>query len=159
MKLGRLRPSSLSRVRVELTLTDVEKTGAVRTFFTKVKEELEYIPAQLNVLEYWQEKAVFSGVNGDDYIIAAQRPIHPLGKCFASTPLLANIMVSKYADGLPLYRQESILKRSGHTVSRSNTEFCKIVVHITALFFLPFDRFQRSRRLGSAIHLQWRLSA
>ena len=38
-------------------------------------------------------------------------------------------------------------------------EFCKIVVHITALFFLPFDRFQRSRRLGSAIHLQWRLSA
>jgi transposase len=111
---------SLMRVRVELTLTDVEKTSAVRTFFTKVKEELEYIPAQLNVLEYWQEKAVFSGVNGDDYIIAAQRPVHPLGKCFASTPLLANIMVSKYADGLPLYRQESILKRSGHAVSRSN---------------------------------------
>jgi alginate O-acetyltransferase complex protein AlgI len=38
-------------------------------------------------------------------------------------------------------------------------EFCKIVVHITTLFFLQFDRFQRSRRLGSAIHLQWRLSA
>jgi transposase len=29
-------------------------------------------------------------------------------------------MVSKYADGLPLYRQESILKRYGHAVSRSN---------------------------------------
>jgi len=111
---------SLTRVRVELTLTDVEKTGAARTFFTKVKEELEYIPAQLNVLEYWQEKAVFNCVNGDDYIIAAHRPVHPLGKCFASTPLLANIMVSKYADGLPLYRQESILKRYGHAVSRSN---------------------------------------
>jgi len=98
---------SLTRVRVELTLTDVEKTGAARTFFTKVKEELEYIPAQLNILEYWQEKAVFSCVNGDDYIIAAHHPLHPFGKCFASTPLLANIMVSKYADGLPLYRQES----------------------------------------------------
>ena len=112
--------ASLTRVRVELTLTDAEKVGAVRTFFTKVKEELEYIPAKLNVLEYWQEKAVFNGVNGDDQIIAAQRPIHPLGQCFASTPLLANIMVSKYADGLPLYRQESILKRYGHAVSRSN---------------------------------------
>ena len=112
--------SSLTRVRVELTLTDAEKVGAVRTFFTKVKEELEYIPAKLNVLEYWQEKAVFNAVNGDDNIIAAQRPVHPLGKCFASTPLLANIMVSKYADGLPLYRQESILKRYGHAVSRSN---------------------------------------
>ena len=112
--------ASLARVRVELALTDVEKAGAVRTFFTKVKEELEYIPAKLNVLEYWQEKAVFSGINGDDHIIAAQRPIHPLGKCFASKPLLANILVSKYADGLPLYRQESILKRYGHAVSRSN---------------------------------------
>ena len=111
---------SLTRVRIELTLTDAEKAGAARTFFSKVKEELEYIPAQLNVLEYWQEKAVFSCVIGDDYIIAAQRPIHPLGKCFASTPLLANIMVSKYADGLPLYRQESIFKRYGHAVSRSN---------------------------------------
>ena len=111
---------SLTRVRVEPTLTDVEKTGAARTFFTKVKEELEYIPAQLNVLEYWQKKAVFSCVNGDDYIIAPHRPVHPLGKCFASTPLLANIMVSKYEDGLPLYRQESILKRYGHAVSRSN---------------------------------------
>jgi transposase len=28
--------------------------------FTKVKQELEFIPAQLNVLEYWQEKAVFN---------------------------------------------------------------------------------------------------
>ena len=37
---------SLTRVRVELTLTDAEKEGALRTFFTKVKEELEYIPAK-----------------------------------------------------------------------------------------------------------------
>ncbi len=109
----------LPRVRVELALSDEEKAGATRTFFVKVKEELQYIPAQLNVLEYWQEKAVFSYA-GDDHIIAAQRPIHPLGKCFASTALLANIMVSKYADGLPLYRQESILKRYGHAVSRTN---------------------------------------
>ena len=28
-------------------------------------------------------------------------------------------MVSKYADGLPLYRQEGILKRYGHAVSRT----------------------------------------
>lgn len=111
---------SLTRIRVDLTLTGAEKVGAARTFFTKVKEELEYIPAQLNVLEYWQEKAVFSRTYGDDHIIAAQRPVHPLGKCFASTPLLTNIMVSKYADGLPLYRLEGILKRYGHAVSRSN---------------------------------------
>ena len=109
----------LLRVQIHLTLTDEEKEGASKTFFTKVKEELEFIPAQLKVLEYWQEKAVFNH-NGEDVIVAAQRPAHPLGKCFASTALLAYIIASKYADGLPLYRLEGMLKRSGGDISRSN---------------------------------------
>ncbi|MCG8432300.1 MAG: IS66 family transposase, partial [Candidatus Omnitrophica bacterium] len=72
-----------------------------------------------NVLEYWQEKAVFAQENGADKVVAAARPTHPLGKCFASTSLLAHIITAKYADGLPLYRQEGILKRYGGGVSRS----------------------------------------
>ena len=110
---------SLNRKRIELMLTESEKAGASRTFFTKVKEELEYIPAQLNVLEYWQEKAVFDDA-GEQTIVAAQRPVHPLGKCLASISLLTYILVAKYADGLPLYRLEGILKRYGHGVSRTN---------------------------------------
>jgi len=109
----------LQRVQIHLTLSDEEKAGASKTFFTKVKEELEFIPAQVRVLEYWQEKAVFDN-DGEDLIIAAQRPAHPLGKCFASTALLAYIIASKYADGLPLYRLEGILKRYGGDISRSN---------------------------------------
>lgn len=49
----------LLRERIELTLSEEEKAGASKTFFTKVKEELQFIPVQLKVLEYWQEKAVF----------------------------------------------------------------------------------------------------
>lgn len=109
----------LNRIRIELPLSDEEKAGAQSTFFTKVKEELEFIPAKLNVLEYWQEKAVFAQEDGTDKVVAATRPTHPLGKCFASTSLLAHIMTAKYADGLPLYRQEGILKRYGGDVSRS----------------------------------------
>ena len=109
----------LQRVQIHLALTDEEKEGAAKTFFTKVKEELEFIPAQLKVLEYWQEKAVFN-TGGEDVIVAAARPAHPLGKCFASTPLLAYIIASKYADGLPLYRLEGMLKRYGGDISRSN---------------------------------------
>lgn len=109
----------LLRVQIQFTLSDEEKAGAVKTFFTKVKEELEFIPAQVKVLEYWQEKAVFVN-DGEDVIVAAQRPAHPLGKCFASTALLAYIIASKYADGLPLYRLEGILKRYGGDISRSN---------------------------------------
>lgn len=111
----------LERRRIELCLSEEEKAGAERTFFTKVKEELEFIPARLTVLEYWQEKAVFAdnGLN-KELIIAASRPIHPLGKCHASVSLLAYILVSKYADGLPLYRLEGILKRYKADVSRTN---------------------------------------
>ena len=111
---------SLLRERIELTLTDEQKVGAIKTFFTKVKEELEFIPAQLKVLEYWQEKAVFAQADGEEQIIAATRPAHPLGKCSVTTSLLAYIITSKYADGLPLYRLERMLKRLGHEVSRTN---------------------------------------
>lgn len=110
---------SLPREKVFLTLNDEEKAGAVKTFFTKVKEELEFIPAVMKVLEYWQEKAVFER-EGEESIVAAQRPVHPLGKCFAGPALLAHILTAKYADGLPLYRTETILKRYGADVSRTN---------------------------------------
>ena len=112
--------ASLERVRIELALSDAEKAGASRTFFSKVKEELEYIPAVMRVLEYWQEKAVFPQDDGSDNILCAVRPVHPLGKCSVTTSLLAQIITAKYADGLPLYRQESILKRYGGEVSRTN---------------------------------------
>ena len=107
---------SLLRERIELTLSDEEKVGASKTFFTKVKEELQFIPAQLKVLEYWQEKAVFEQ-DGEERILAATRPVHPLGKCTATTSLLSYIITSKYADGLPLYRLEHMLKRLGHEIS------------------------------------------
>ena len=112
---------NLVRERIELLLSDEEKAGAVKTFFTKVKEEVEFIPAQLKVLEYWQEKAVFEQdeATGHEQIIAAKRPVHPLGKCFATVALLAYIITSKYADGLPLYRLEKLLKRLGHEISRT----------------------------------------
>jgi len=71
-----------------LTLSDEEKAAASKTFFTKVKEELQFIPAQLKVLEYWQEKAVFEQ-DGEERILAATRPVHPLEKCTATTSLLA----------------------------------------------------------------------
>jgi hypothetical protein len=45
--------------------------------------------------------------------------VHPLGKCIASVPLLAYILVAKYADALPLYRLEKILGRYGGNLSRT----------------------------------------
>jgi len=142
---------TLPRKRIELLLSDEERLGATRTFFSKVKEELEYIPAQLNVLEYWQEKAVLNqkvdnGSEEQEKIISAQRPIHPLGKCFASTSLLAHIIVSKYADGLPLYRLEGILKRYGGEVSRTN--MAHWIIKLTSPFLPLINLMRESQNSG-----------
>ena len=136
---------TLLRERIELTLSDEEKAGATKTFFTKVKEELEYIPAQLKVLEYWQEKAVFEQ-DGEERIVAAARPAHPLGKCIATPSLLACLITSKYADGLPLYRQEQMFQRLGHEVSR--TSMAHWIIRLNDVF-QPLVNLMRETQNGS----------
>jgi len=122
----------LPRVRVDIALSDEEKAGASRTFFTKVKEELDIVPARSQVIEYWQEKAVFEDEAGEQTIQAAVRNPHPLGKCIASVQLLAYILVAKYADGLPLYRLENILDRYGGNISR--TAMANWIIRLDAVF-------------------------
>lgn len=114
--------ANLVRERIEHKLTELEKAGASKTFFTKVKEELHYIPAQLKVLEHWQEKAVFTAQTDtqDEQMVAAQRPVHPFGKCSVTTTLIAHVIVDKYQYGMPLYRQESKFKGLGQPVYRNN---------------------------------------
>jgi transposase len=141
---------TLLRERIELTLSDEEKAGATKTFFTKVKEELEYIPAQLKVREYWQEKAVFEQ-DGEECIVAAARPAHPLGKCIATPSLLAYLIISKYADGLPLYRQEQMFKRLGHEVSR--TSMAHWIIRLNDVF-QPLINLMRETQNSSDYRLQ-----
>ena len=134
----------LPRVRIELTLSDVDKAGASSTFFSKVKEELDIIPSQARVLEYWQEKAVFEDEAGNTQINTAARPAHPLGKCQASVALLAYVLVSKYADALPLYRQEKILKRYGAEFSR--TTLANWMIRLAGVFDPLLQRLRDYQR-------------
>jgi transposase len=112
----------LPRIQQLHLLSDEDKKGAIDTFFTKVKEELDIVPAKAQVIEHMQEKAVFPDKKETDKtsIKAAELPKHPLGKCIATTNLLAHIIISKYADGLPLYRLENILKRYGGEITRTS---------------------------------------
>ncbi len=136
----------LPRVQIHLTLSDEEKAGASKTFFTKVKEELDIIPAQARVLEYWQEKAVFDDAHGEHTVKVAERAAHPLGKCKASVALLAYILVSKYADALPLYRLENILKRYGGSMTR--TAMANWIIRLEEVF-RPLINLMREHQLQS----------
>jgi transposase len=52
-------------------------------------------------------------------VIAAFMPEHPIAKCKADVGLLAHLIVSKFADHLPLYRQDGIFEREGVTIPRA----------------------------------------
>lgn len=113
----------LPREQLFIRLTDEEKAGAIDTFFTKVKEELDIIPAQVRILEYMQEKAVFlePAIDGAPArkMVAAAMPKHPIPGAMGSIALMVFVLVGKYADGLPLYRQENILARYGGDITRT----------------------------------------
>jgi len=118
-KTGR-KPFSdkLPREQVFINLSEEEKIGAIDTFYSKVKEELDIIPAKVRILEYMQEKAIFVEQE-QRQIKTAALPKHPLGKVMGSISLMSFVIISKYADGLPLYRLENILSRYGGDISRA----------------------------------------
>ena len=93
----------LPREQIFIHLTDEEKEGAIDTFFTKVKEELDIIPAKVRVLEYMQEKAIFFELVESEkqrQVKAAQMPRHPIARAMGSISLMCFVIIAKYADGL-----------------------------------------------------------
>ena len=122
---------NLPRVQVRLELSDEEKAGAVDTFFTVIKEELDIQRPKAQVIEYLQEKAVFiepleansaSDVDASPVqkrLVAAEQPKHPLNKCIASIGLLCHIVMAKYCDGLSLYGLEKMINRYGASLTRT----------------------------------------
>lgn len=111
---------NIPRIQHFSYLSETDKAYAIDTFFVKFREELDIIPAQVQVIEYIQEKAVFPSKDGGQRIVAAQMPQHPVPKAMGSVNLMTYIIISKYADGLPLYRQEKILhSRYGGDITRA----------------------------------------
>ena len=80
-------------------------------------EQLEIIPAQIKVIEHIQVK--YGCRACENGIITASKPAQPIPRSFASASLLAYVIVAKFMDSLPLYRQEMIFKRLSIDISRS----------------------------------------
>ena len=80
-------------------------------------EQLEIIPAQIKVIEHVQVK--YGCRACENGMITAAKPAQPIPRSFASASLLAYIIVAKFMDSLPLYRQEVIFKRLSIDISRA----------------------------------------
>jgi len=81
------------------------------------REQLEYVPGSLIVLEHARLKYACKCCSA--HVAIAGRLPEPIEKGLPGPGLLAHVAVSKYADHLPLYRQEGIFQRFGVELSRS----------------------------------------
>jgi len=80
-------------------------------------EQLEIIPAQIKVIEHVQVK--YGCRACEKGLITVPKPAQPIPRSFASASLLAYIIVAKFMDSLPLYRQETIFRRLSIDLSRA----------------------------------------
>ena len=81
-----------------------------------VAEKLDYQPGVFSVERHIRGKWVCQCC---DKIVQAPVAPHVIDKGLPTTALLAQVLVAKYLDHLPLYRQEAIFERAGHGIARS----------------------------------------
>lgn len=82
----------------------------------EISEQLDIIPAKIQVIRNIRKKYVCTHCEAAP--VTAALPPQPIPKSNASPGLLAFIATAKFADGMPLYRQETILERAGFKLSR-----------------------------------------
>ena len=90
--------------------------GTLRPLGEDVSEVLDYTPARFHVVRHVRPKLSCSGCA---HIVQAPAPSRPIERGLVGAGLLAHVLVSKYADHLPLYRQSEIYARSGVELERS----------------------------------------
>ena len=118
-------PEHLERVEILLDIPEEQKvcpvTGApLKVISIEVSEKLEYQPGKLIVNVYKRPQyALPQSGDSEAGVIAAAMPDHPIAKCKADIGLLAHVIVSKFCDHLPLYRQDAIFEREGVTIPRA----------------------------------------
>jgi transposase len=90
--------------------------GPLRAMGEDVSEILEYVPEHWKVHRYVRPKYSCSSC---ERIVQASAPSRPIERGYAGPGLLAHVVVSKYCDHQPLYRQSQIYARSGIELDRS----------------------------------------
>ena len=77
---------------------------------------LEYVPEHFKVIRQVRPKLACACC---DKIVQAEATSRPIARGLAGPGLLAHVLVAKYCDHLPLYRQEEIYAREGVELDRS----------------------------------------
>lgn len=167
-------PAHFPRRRVEHDLPEAEKTcgccGEALQRIAEVKnEQLEVIPATVAVIEHIRFK--YACHHCQDQVKTAPQLPQMIPKSIASPSLLAYVISSKFVDGLPLYRQETIFARLNidlcrTSMARWNIQVAQACAPLGTLLYRqvlagpllhfwrePFSGAQGKRSLGAAVVL------
>ncbi len=113
--------SHLPRVEVRHELPQVERVcscgGTLTEFDADISEQLDYEPAKIRVIRHIRAKYSCRGCHQG--VKVAPLPAQLLPRSNASAGLLAWVTTSKYVDGLPLHRLETIAARHGIHLPRA----------------------------------------
>ena len=113
-------PAHLPRIE---TVVDVEHpvcpccSGTLHRIGEDVAERLDIVPAQFRVLVVRRPK--YGCRSCEDVVVQAPAPARLIEGGLPTEATIAQVLVSKYADHLPLYRQAQIYARQGITLDRS----------------------------------------
>lgn len=102
--------------RKEIIIEPDEDTSGLKCIGHEVTEELEYEPGKLYVNQYIRPKYARPDSEG---IVTAPLPSRPIDKGRVGPMLLAHIIISKFTDHQPLYRQSKMFGREGYQVPPS----------------------------------------
>ncbi|MCC8369569.1 MAG: IS66 family transposase [Rickettsia endosymbiont of Oxypoda opaca] len=112
-------PEHLAREDILLQADD-QCTACGGTKFRKISDDisetLEYVPSSFKVIRHIRPRCVCTNC---ELIVQAYSPSKTIDKGKAGAGLLAHILIQKYCNHLPLYRQSQIYKREGIELSRS----------------------------------------
>ena len=95
--------------------TDLKRVGE-----EFVRSEVEYIPAQLNVIDYYRETYECRSCKNTDepYMEKTPMPLPVIPHSFASPSSVAHVMYQKFVNALPFYRQEKDWLNLGLNLTR-----------------------------------------
>jgi transposase len=116
-------PENLPRVRVEVVPSEVEREGldAFEVIGEDVRETLERRPASVVAVQVIKRKYVRKSARGalTTEVLQAETPELPIPRSTAGPGFLADTVVKRWQDHLPLNRQEQIFRREGIELARS----------------------------------------
>jgi len=96
--------------RKDIVIEPQEDVSGMKMIGEEITEELEYEPGKFYVNRYIRPKYARPDEEG---VVIGQLPSRPIEKGIPGTGLLSHILISKFVDHLPLYRQRKQFKRLG----------------------------------------------